>query len=82
MAGNQTVNVTGVNISGNTTVTVTITAYPQCTPGSGNTWNLTATGTGTNVFVPVTFSTTVENPSSCKLLFGPDGQFPRGSTSH
>ena len=44
VAANQTVNVTGVNISGNTTVTVTITAYPQCTPGSGNTWNLTASG--------------------------------------
>lgn len=71
VAANQTVNVTGVNISGNTTVTVTIIAYPQCTPGSGNTWNLTASGNGTTVFVPVTFSTTVATPSSCKLLFGP-----------
>ena len=71
-ATNATVNVTGVNISGNTTVTVTITAYPKCTLGSsGNTWNLTATGNGTTTFVPVTLGPTdVATPSSCKLLFG------------
>jgi hypothetical protein len=71
VSGNQTVNVTGLSISGANTVTVTITAWPKCTPGSPNTWTLNAAQNGGTTYVPVTFSTTVTQPSSCKLLFGP-----------
>jgi hypothetical protein len=68
-ATNATVNVSGVNLSGQTQAIVTITAYPNCTsPGTG-TWNLSAFGNGTT-YVPLTFSTTVTTPSSCKLVFG------------
>jgi hypothetical protein len=70
VSGNTTVNVSGVNISGQTQAIVTITAYPNCTtPGTG-TWNLSASGNGTT-YVPLTFSTPVTTPSSCKLLFEP-----------
>jgi hypothetical protein len=75
VSGNQTVSVTGLNISGSNTVTVTITAWPQCTPDSPNTppntWTLNASQNGGTTYVPVTFSTTVNPSSSCKLVFGP-----------
>jgi hypothetical protein len=70
VAGNQTVNVTGLNISGSNTVTVSIAAFPKCTPGSPNTWTLNAAQNGGTTYVPVTFSTTVTQPSACKLVFG------------
>jgi len=70
VVGNQTVNVTGLNISGSNTVTVSISAFPKCTPGSPNTWTLSAAQNGGTTYVPVTFSTTVTQPSSCKLVFG------------
>ena len=57
-AGNQTVNVTGLNISGSNTVTVSIAAFPKCTPGSPNTWTLNAAQNGGTTYVPVPFSTT------------------------
>ena len=53
VAGNQTVNVTGLNISGSNTVMVTITAFPKCTPGSPNTWTLNAAQNGGTAYVPV-----------------------------
>jgi hypothetical protein len=70
VVGNQTVNVTGLNISGSNTVTVSIAAFPNCTPGSPNTWTLNAAQNGGTTYVPVTFSTTVTQPSACKLVFG------------
>jgi len=68
VSGNQTVNVTG--LSGGQTLTVTITAWPKCTPGSANTWTLNAVGNGSTTYDPVTLLTDVMQPSSCKLDFG------------
>jgi hypothetical protein len=67
VSGNQTVNVTGA--LGGQTVTVTITAWPKCTPGSANAWTLSAVGSGSTTFDPVTLLTDVTQPSSCKLRF-------------
>jgi hypothetical protein len=67
VSGNQTVNVTG-NLGGQT-VTVTITAWPKCTPGLDNAWTLSAVGSGSTTFDPVTLLTDVTQPSSCKLRF-------------
>ena len=72
-ADHQTVSVSGVNISGSQTATVTIVAYPKCTPdapGSDSTWTLNATQNNAN-YTPVNLFTHVTTPSSCKLLFGP-----------
>ena len=68
--GNQAVTVSGLNISGSNTVVVSITAFPKCTPGSPNTWTLNAAQNGGTAYVPVNFSTTVTQPSACKLVFG------------
>ena len=71
VSGNQTVNVTGA--LGGQTVTVTITAWPKCTPdtqGSASTWTLSAVGSGSTTFDPVTLLTEVREPSSCRLVFG------------
>lgn len=68
VSGNQTVNVTGA--LGGQTVTVTITAWPKCTPESDNPWTLSAVGSGSTTFDPVTLLTDVEQPSSCRLVFG------------
>jgi hypothetical protein len=67
VSGNQTVNVTGA--LGGQTVTVTITAWPKCTPGLANAWTLSAVGSGSTTFDPVTLFTDVTQPSSCKLRF-------------
>jgi hypothetical protein len=70
VSGNQTVNVTGA--LGGQTVTVTITAWPKCTPdteGAASTWTLSAVGSGSTTFDPVNLLTDVEQPSSCKLRF-------------
>jgi hypothetical protein len=67
VSGNQTVNVTG--LSGGQTVTVTITAWPKCTPGLANAWTLSAVGSGSTTFDPVTLLTDVKQPSSCRLRF-------------
>jgi hypothetical protein len=67
VSGNQTVNVTGA--LGSQTVTVTITAWPKCTPGLANAWTLSAVGSGSTTFDPVTLFTDVTQPSSCKLRF-------------
>jgi hypothetical protein len=68
VSGNQTVSVTGIN--GSQPVIVTITAWPNCTPGSA-TWTLNATGNPSTTYDPATLPTTVNTSSSCKLLFGP-----------
>jgi hypothetical protein len=68
VSGNQTVNVTG--LSGGQTVTVTITAWPKCTLGLANAWTLSAVGSGSTTFDPVTLLTDVQQPSSCRLVFG------------
>jgi hypothetical protein len=67
VSGNQTVNVTGA--LGGQTVTVTITAWPKCTPGTANAWTLSAVGSGSTTFDPVTLLTDVTQPSSCRLRF-------------
>lgn len=72
VSGNQTVNVTG-NLGGQT-VTVRITAWPKCTPDTpetpASTWALSAVGSGSTTFDPVTLLTEVKEPSSCRLVFG------------
>jgi hypothetical protein len=72
VSGNRTVDVTG-NLGGQT-VTVTITAWPKCTPELDNAWTLSAVGSGSTTFDPVTLLTDVltdvEHPSSCRLVFG------------
>ena len=82
VSGNATVNVSGVNISGSQTVTVTITAFPKCTTGlTGNTWTLSGTGNGSTTFANVTLGpTAVANPSACKLLFGAIDDLQTGLT--
>jgi len=68
----ETVNVTGLNIGTENSLTVTITAWPTCTPGSPNTWTLDGVQSGEGEGTPFeqqTFSTTVTQPSSCKLVF-------------
>jgi hypothetical protein len=67
VSGNQTVNVTGA--LGGQTVTVTITAWPKCTPGLDNAWTLSAVGSGSTTFDPVILLTDVTQPSSCRLRF-------------
>jgi hypothetical protein len=66
VSGNQTVSVTGIN--GSQPVIVTITAWPNCTPGSA-TWTLNATGNPSTTYDPATLPTTVNTSSSCKLVF-------------
>jgi hypothetical protein len=72
VSGNQ---IRVARINGSQPVTVTITAWPNCTPSTPetppNTWTLNATGTGSTTYDPKDFSTLVTNdPSSCKLVFG------------
>jgi hypothetical protein len=70
VSGNQTVNVTGLKISGSAVLTVTIAAWPECTPTPANTWNLTAIQKGGTAYVPQSFSTAVSASTSCRLVFG------------
>ena len=67
----QTVNVSALRISGSEVLTVTINAWPACTPGSYQ-WNLTANqrGAGGTAYAPQNFTTPVGGTSSCRLVFG------------
>jgi len=72
VSGNQTVNVTGLKVSGSTVVSISVNAYPSCMPGSYP-WNLTAVQKGGTAYVPQSFTTTVTPSSACDLAFGPIG---------
>jgi hypothetical protein len=80
----RTVSVNGLRISGSAVLAVSIAAFPRCTPGSPNTWNLSASQrNGGSNYVPQTFSTTVTTPSACQLLFDPiadQGSIPGTTT--
>src|SRR6266513_420443 len=56
VSGNQTINVTGLKISGSAMLTLTITAFPQCTPETTASWNLTAVQKGGAAYAPQGFS--------------------------
>jgi hypothetical protein len=72
VSGNQTVNVTGLKISGSAVVSISVNAYPSCMPGSYP-WILTAVQKGGTAYEPQTFPTTVTRSSACDLAFGPIG---------
>lgn len=72
VSGNQTVNVTGLKISGSAVVSISVNAYPSCMPGSYP-WILTAVQKGGTAYVPQSFTTTVTPSSACDLAFGPIG---------
>jgi hypothetical protein len=69
----RTITVSGLKISGSAVLNVQISAWPACTPNLPNlpyTWNLTARQKGGTEYAALSFSTTVNQPSSCKLVFG------------
>jgi hypothetical protein len=72
VSGNQTVNVTGLKVSGSAVVSISVNAYPSCMPGSYP-WILTAVQKGGTAYVPQSFTTTVTPSSACDLAFGPIG---------
>jgi hypothetical protein len=69
---NSTVEVTGLSVTSDDTLTVTITAWPTCRTGEVNTWTLDGVQSGEGGGTPFeqqTFSTSVTQPSSCALVF-------------
>jgi hypothetical protein len=69
-ADHRTITVSGLKISGSAVLNVQITAWPACTPDQPSTWNLTAKQKGGTDYAPLSFSTIINQPSSCKLVFG------------
>jgi len=67
----EAVNVTGLSIDTEGSLVVTITAWPTCNPVVENTWTLDGMQSGEieTPFEQQMFSTTVTQPSSCKLVF-------------
>jgi hypothetical protein len=61
----------GLKISGSAVLSVSFDGYPACTPNPSYTWTLSGIQKGGTAYASQTFSTTVTQPSSCKLEFQP-----------